>query len=97
MFPSDGIRSQLEWNATLSTANAPVPTEQTKFLRKVRRWSSKDDPRLIISNRHLSSPPSVCSFVSRNGRAYGSLLLGPKVNTVEKLAELRRAGVNVGA
>lgn len=25
------------------------------------------------------------------------VLLGPKVNTVEKLAELRRAGVNVGA
>lgn len=25
-----------------------------------------------------------------------SLFLGPKVNTVEKLAELRKAGVNVG-
>ncbi len=30
------VRSQLEWNAQLSTANAPVPTEDTKFLRKVR-------------------------------------------------------------
>ncbi|KAG6818024.1 hypothetical protein H0H87_009179 [Tephrocybe sp. NHM501043] len=56
MYPSDeGIRSQLEWNSTLNTAHAPVPTEQTKFLRKVR----------------------------------------PKVNSVEKLAELRLAGVNV--
>jgi hypothetical protein len=48
MFPVDGIRSQLEWTATLSTANAPVPTEQTKFLRKVRRRSSKVDPKLIL-------------------------------------------------
>ncbi|KAF8078731.1 pyruvate kinase [Lyophyllum atratum] len=57
MYPNDeGIRSQLEWTSTLNTAYAPIPTEQTKFLRKVCR---------------------------------------PKVNTVEKLAELRNAGVNV--
>ncbi|KAF9462133.1 pyruvate kinase [Collybia nuda] len=61
MYPNDGIRSQLEWTSTLSTANAPVPTEQTKFLRKTS----------IIAT------------------------IGPKVNTVEKLSELRRAGVNV--
>ncbi|KAG6911519.1 hypothetical protein DXG01_011821, partial [Tephrocybe rancida] len=62
MYPSDeGIRSQLEWNSTLNTAHAPVPTEQTKFMRKTS----------IIAT------------------------IGPKVNTVEKLAELRLAGVNV--
>ncbi|TFK77201.1 pyruvate kinase [Pluteus cervinus] len=61
MFPTDGIRSQLEWNSSLNVANALVPTEKTKFLRKTS----------IIAT------------------------IGPKVNTVEKLAELRRAGVNV--
>jgi len=61
MYPADGIRSQLEWNSTLSTLNAPVPTEKTKFLRKTA----------IIAT------------------------IGPKVNSVEKLAELRHAGVNV--
>ncbi|KAF8898852.1 pyruvate kinase [Infundibulicybe gibba] len=61
MFPTDGIRSQLEWSSTLSTANAPIPTEQTKFLRKTA----------IIAT------------------------IGPKVNSVEKLSELCRAGVNV--
>lgn len=39
MYPADGIRSQLEWNSTLSTTNAPVPTEKTKFLRKVATFS----------------------------------------------------------
>ncbi|KAF9022948.1 pyruvate kinase [Hymenopellis radicata] len=57
----DNVRSQLEWNAQLSTANAPVPTEDTKFLRKTS----------IIAT------------------------IGPKVNNVEKLAELTRAGVNI--
>ncbi|KAK1229681.1 Pyruvate kinase [Marasmius sp. AFHP31] len=61
MFPSDGIRSQLEWSSTLSTVNAPIPSESTKFHRKTS----------IIAT------------------------IGPKVNTVEKLSELRRAGVNV--
>jgi hypothetical protein len=35
MFTYDGIRSQLEWNSTLSVSNAPQPTADTKFLRKV--------------------------------------------------------------
>lgn len=35
MVFSDGIRSQLEWNSTLSTVSAPLPTEETKYLRKV--------------------------------------------------------------
>ncbi|KAF4573018.1 Pyruvate kinase [Pleurotus pulmonarius] len=60
-YPADGIRSQLEWNSTLSPAKAPVTTEATKFLRKTA----------IIAT------------------------IGPKVNSVEKLAALRRAGVNV--
>uniref|UniRef100_A0A0W0FGK7 Pyruvate kinase n=1 Tax=Moniliophthora roreri TaxID=221103 RepID=A0A0W0FGK7_MONRR len=61
MFPTDGIRSQLEWSSALSTVNAPIPNESTKFHRKTS----------IIAT------------------------IGPKVNTVEKLSELRRAGVNV--
>ncbi|KAE9408202.1 pyruvate kinase [Gymnopus androsaceus JB14] len=56
MFATDGIRSQLEWSSHLSTVDAPVPTENTKFMRKT------------AINRHYC---------------------------VEKLAELRRAGVNV--
>ncbi|KAL4069698.1 hypothetical protein V8B97DRAFT_1968788 [Scleroderma yunnanense] len=35
MFTYDGIRSQLEWFSTLNISNAPVPTPETKFLRKV--------------------------------------------------------------
>ncbi|KAI0053361.1 pyruvate kinase [Auriscalpium vulgare] len=56
-----GIRSRLEWNATLTPAAAPQTTEATKFFRKTS----------IIAT------------------------IGPKVNTVEKLGELRRAGVNI--
>ncbi|PFH50775.1 hypothetical protein AMATHDRAFT_80624 [Amanita thiersii Skay4041] len=61
MYPIDGPRSQVEWNASLSPVNAPIPTEKTKFLRKT----------CIIAT------------------------IGPKVNSVEKLAELHRAGVNI--
>ncbi|GAW06065.1 pyruvate kinase [Lentinula edodes] len=61
MFAIDGIRSQLEWSSHLSTVDAPVPTENTKYMRKTS----------IIAT------------------------IGPKTNSVEKLAELRRAGVNV--
>ncbi|KIJ68560.1 hypothetical protein HYDPIDRAFT_173245 [Hydnomerulius pinastri MD-312] len=61
MFTYDGIRSQLEWNSTLSPTKAPQPTAETKFLRKTA----------IIAT------------------------IGPNTNTVEKLADLRRAGVNV--
>jgi hypothetical protein len=38
MFTYDGIRSQLEWNSTLSPAKAPHPTAETKYLRKVRPY-----------------------------------------------------------
>ncbi|KAF8641244.1 hypothetical protein AX17_000878 [Amanita inopinata Kibby_2008] len=61
MYPVDGPRSQLEWNASLSPVHAPVPNEKTKFFRKTS----------IIAT------------------------IGPKVNTPERLAELRRAGVNI--
>ncbi|KAG1856156.1 Pyruvate/Phosphoenolpyruvate kinase-like domain-containing protein [Suillus subluteus] len=57
MVTYHGIRSQLEWNSTLSISNAPQPTADTKFHRKVSR---------------------------------------PNTNTVEKLAALRRTGVNIG-
>jgi hypothetical protein len=40
MFTYDGIRSQLEWNSTLSPAKAILPTAETKFLRKVRHHPS---------------------------------------------------------
>jgi len=60
-FPTDAIRSRLEWNATLNPGAAPQTTEETKYHRKTS----------IIAT------------------------IGPKVNTVEKLAELRRAGVNI--
>jgi len=59
MYPTDGIRSQLEWNSALSTTT--LPTDQSKHHRKTS----------IIAT------------------------IGPKVNTVEKLGELRRAGINV--
>ncbi|KAF8269324.1 pyruvate kinase [Lactarius quietus] len=60
-FPSDTIRSRLEWNASLRPVAAPQTTEETKYQRKTS----------IIAT------------------------IGPKVNTVEKLTELRRAGVNI--
>lgn len=60
-LPTDGIRSRLEWNASLNPAAAPLPTEDTKFFRKTS----------IIAT------------------------IGPNINTVEKLADLRRAGVNI--
>ncbi|KAL1748525.1 pyruvate kinase [Schizophyllum fasciatum] len=57
----DNVRTQLEWNALLSTENAPSPSAETKFWRKTS----------IIAT------------------------IGPKTNSVQKLAELRAAGVNV--
>ncbi|EMD41994.1 pyruvate kinase [Gelatoporia subvermispora B] len=55
------ITSRLEWYANLSTTQAPVPTEETKYHRKTA----------IIAT------------------------IGPNTNSVEKLSELRRAGVNI--
>ncbi|TRM66450.1 pyruvate kinase [Schizophyllum amplum] len=62
MFPGgDNVRTQLEWNALLSTVNAPTPSAETKYWRKTA----------IIAT------------------------IGPKTNTVQRLAELRGAGVNI--
>jgi hypothetical protein len=50
-FPTDAIRSRLEWNATLNPGAAPQTTEETKYHRKVitvQRWQC-DDPLLIAS------------------------------------------------
>jgi pyruvate kinase len=60
MYPFNGIRSQLEWNSTLTTK----------------------EPTISESNRHHRKTSIIAT-------------IGPKVNTVEKLAELRKAGVNV--
>jgi hypothetical protein len=50
-FPTDAIRSRLEWNATLNPAAAPQTTEATKYHRKVitaHDWQC-DIPLLISS------------------------------------------------
>lgn len=97
MYPADGIRSQLEWTSTLSTTNAPQPTEKTKFLRKVRDRCSKMKISPLTTTRPQSSLQSVgvLTFVTSHWYLF-LFLLGPNTNTVEKLAALRRAGVNVG-
>ncbi|CAK5264558.1 unnamed protein product [Mycena citricolor] len=61
MYPTDGIRSQLEWSSTLTSLTIPSAEEESKYLRKTA----------IIAT------------------------IGPNTNSVEKLSELRRAGVNV--
>lgn len=50
-FPTEAIRSRLEWNATLNPAAAPQTTETTKYHRKVitiQHWQ-RDVPRLTSS------------------------------------------------
>jgi hypothetical protein len=58
-YPSDTIRSRLEWNATLNPAAAPQTTEESKYQRKVRvaLHLSYASPYLVIRRR--SSRPSV--------------------------------------
>ena len=95
MYPTDGIRSQLEWNSVLSTNSAALPTDQSKHHRKVTlsfpSISSQLNTSLDIHHRHNRYPWRLgISLCFSNHR------LGPKVNTVEKLGELRRAGINVG-
>ena len=46
-FPTDAIRSRLEWNATLNPAAAPQTTEATKFLRKVIKPTNTVNMTLI--------------------------------------------------
>jgi len=47
-FPTDAIRSRLEWNATLNPAAAPQTTEATKFLRKVIKPTNTVNMTLIF-------------------------------------------------
>lgn len=96
MFIYDGIRSQLEWNSTLSPAKAILPAAETKFLRKVRHHpSSAGNSRFTqpVDRHHRDDR---CEF--RLGGSIKRLIFvsGPNTNSVEKLAALRRAGVNVG-
>jgi hypothetical protein len=54
-FPTDAIRSRLEWNATLNPAAAPQTTEATKFLRKViKPRHCRSDVCLLISSLQTS-------------------------------------------
>ena len=60
-FPTDAIRSRLEWNATLNPAAAPQTTEVTKYHRKVitvQHWQC-GVLLLITSPRRPSSRLSV--------------------------------------
>lgn len=102
MYPSDGIRSQLEWNSTLTTTDAPTANENNKHKRKVWVFSPSEHMLYITNGDHAID----CHY--RYYRYVGTpvpwlvfseqyhLHSGPKVNTVEKLGELRRAGVNIG-
>ena len=99
------ISSRVSWSASLDPTKAQVPTEETKFYRKVR-FNRPSTERHAQTNtispsrvrRRPSSRPLVrpanhvrCDrVVERVGNP------GPKTNSVEKLAELRRAGVNIG-
>ena len=101
MLPVDGIRSQLEWFSTLSPTTAQLPTAENKFLRKV-------SPLCCSMRQHQVERHTFIDCYHRHHRyaclqswsivpPHGIFLpLGPKVNTVEKLAELKNAGVNIG-
>lgn len=52
MYPVDGIRSQLEWNSTLNVSDAPVPTESTKYFRKVS-LSTRSSSVLVVDTIRL--------------------------------------------
>ena len=115
-LPTDGIRSRLEWNASLNPAAAPLPTEDTKFFRKVRprsprspcslgRACSRDRALMVCfaaadTDVHYRDYRCVFFWLQWAGRSRGADLCiwrtGPNINTVEKLADLRRAGVNIG-
>ena len=97
MYPVDGVRSQLEWNSGLTTEIAPVTDDSNKYHRKVR-WSLQisggpNSPDLLADRYYRHHRYVLCAS---EAMIYVYRLSGPKVNTVEKLAELRKAGVNVG-
>ena len=102
------ITSRIEWAASLDPTKAQVPTEETKYHRKVCPIRATVDlfafpPQPLTSNicaynRRPSSQPLV-RYLSHKRRepvfeCVG--IPGPNVNNVEKLTELRRAGVNIG-
>jgi pyruvate kinase len=99
-FPTDAIRSRLEWNATLNPAAAPQTTEATKYHRKVSILSTLDQccssPDLLLRRLSLRLSVSLGKLSICPMWPLSCIRTGPKVNTVEKLAELRRAGVNIG-
>lgn len=103
------ITSRVAWAASLDPTKAQVPTEETKYHRKVCPFRAIVDllafqpqpltSKMYVYNRHPSSQPLV-RYLSRGAREPvfdrdGNA--GPNVNNVEKLTELRRAGVNIGA
>ena len=99
------ITSRIEWSASLDPTKAQVPTEETKYHRKVcpsvigapqrlRHSSTRLSPSDVHYRNHWYACLATerCDLVSKRDRN-----AGPNVNNVEKLAELRRAGVNIGA
>jgi hypothetical protein len=60
-FPTDAIRSRLEWNATLNPAAAPQTTEATKFLRKV---NTTQHSNMVFVSDLLSRRPLLQRLVS---------------------------------
>lgn len=94
----DTIGSQLEWNSQLSTTNLPQADGKSKYLRKVS-WSllwlfslALTEPfRRPLSLLSVCNPPFLWfDYMLTSSSA------GPNTNNVEKLAELRQSGVNIG-
>lgn len=96
---SKTVSSRLEWLSNLTAGPMAALTEETKFLRKVRLpWLSMTRRQLTTTN-----PDSDYCYHWYERRCFTqacfevvTAFIGPKVNSVEKLAELRKAGVNVG-
>lgn len=96
MFIYDGIRSQLEWNSTLSPAKAIRPTAETKYLRKVRHHPSSRANSTLIQPLDRYHRYDWCVSMLGGLSKILTSVAGPNTNSVERLAALRRAGVNVG-
>jgi hypothetical protein len=97
-FPTDAIRSRLEWNATLNPAAAPQTTEETRYHRKVstlRIPKQKNQVHLLLRRLLLRPSVSLGEHIPEI-RPLNGIRTGPKVNSVEKLARLCDAGVNIG-
>ena len=106
---SSAITSRIEWSASLDPTKAQVPTEETKYHRKVclQRSGLLHAPQMLTSPSSRLCSPDVyhrdhwyaymrsgrCDLVSERVE---NVIVGPNTNTIEKLTELRRAGVNIG-